>query len=404
MKQHLRDQVDWEQPFTPEEYKRRVNAVRDSLSRQGIDAIYVHQGGNLTYLTNYDMVWYNLRTLIGLLIRADTEGVVFFDTRQHTTMVSTTPEISEIVWFEPGFQSNPIDTIIRSIKDRGLGNGNIALEKMGFSPHATVMNELESRLQEGGATVVDGSTIVEDISNIKSPAEIEVVRKAAAIGDKAMAAARDCIRPGITEQQIEGVVMGSMMADGGGYPAIRTMLGSGPRTGTHHSPPTLRRVKQGDLVFIDFCGVYHRYHVNVNRTFSLGDPDPRWTDLMDKSAACVDAIVEALKPGDPLAKVDEVANKNIESAGLKKYAWFIGGYSTGISVPPDWVGRLRYAPLPGEEAKPFVPGMVLNFENQFDVFNEVWPGGSGACYIETLLMTDSGIEVLSKLPRNLVVV
>ena len=149
MKQHLRDQVDWEQPFTPDEYKRRVAAVRDSLSRQGIDAIYVNQGGNLTYLTNYDMIWYNLRTLTGLLIRADSDDTVFFDSPQHTTIVSTTPEIREIDWFQRGLQSNPIDTIVKSIKDRGLGNGTIALEKMGYSPHATVMSELESRLQQG---------------------------------------------------------------------------------------------------------------------------------------------------------------------------------------------------------------------------------------------------------------
>jgi Xaa-Pro aminopeptidase len=53
--------------------------------------------------------------------------------------------------------------------------------------------------------------------------------------------------------------------------------------------------------------------------------------------------------------------------------------------------------------QPLQPGMVFNYENQFDVWED-WPGGSGAAYIETLLVTDRGLEVLSALPRGLVVV
>ena len=49
------------------------------------------------------------------------------------------------------------------------------------------------------------------------------------------------------------------------------------------------------------------------------------------------------------------------------------------------------------------PGMVFNLENQFDVYED-WPGGSGCAYIETLMVTENGIEVMSKLPRTLTTV
>jgi Xaa-Pro aminopeptidase len=80
----------------------------------------------------------------------------------------------------------------------------------------------------------------------------------------------------------------------------------------------------------------------------------------------------------------------------------VGGYSLGIAQPPDWCGRHWLKPLEEAAARNFEPGVVVNFENQFDVWED-WPGGSGAAYIDTLLMTDSGLEVLSTLPRNLVV-
>ncbi len=402
MQQYLREQVDWPQAFSEREYAERVGKVRAALAADGLDAIYVTHPANLTYLTGYDMIWNHLRSLTGVLIRADSDTTVFFDERAHTTIVFTTPEIREIVWLDDSSYVESIDVIARELAACGLGKAAIGIEKWGYSPHASVVDALEQRIQSLGAKVVDASSLVEEIRFVKSPLEVAHVRKAATIADEAMAVARDAMRPGITETELEGVIMGTMMKAGGGYPGIRTMLGSGPRAGTHHSPPMRRQVNPGDLVFIDFCGCYDRYHVNLNRTFALGEPDPRWTKLMDESAGCIDAIVAEIAPGDPLSKADEIGNAYIDAAGLRKYVWWVGGYSLGIAQPPDWCGRHWLTPHEEAAARNFEPGVVVNFENQFDVW-ENWPGGSGAAYVDTLLMTESGLEVLSILPRNLVV-
>jgi Xaa-Pro aminopeptidase len=251
--------------------------------------------------------------------------------------------------------------------------------------------------------VQDESLLIERIRLVKSPLEISVIREAAAMADRAMAAARDAIAPGVMETEIEAVIMHSMMREGGGYPGIRTMIGSGPRAGTHHSPPSHRKIKQGDLVFVDFCSSLYRYHVNLNRTFSLGEPDQRWKDLMWNSAGCIEAIVAGIRPGDSWSKVAKLGDRYLEERGLKKYVWWAGGYALGIAVPPDWVGSFFAEPREDVADQPLQPGMVFNYENQFDVW-EGWPGGSGAAYIETLLVTSSGLEILSALPRVLVVV
>ena len=258
-------------------------------------------------------------------------------------------------------------------------------------------------MSEDGAKVVDESLLIEWIRLVKSPAEIAVMRRAAAIADHAMVAARDAIAPGVMETEIEAAIMQSTMKDGGGYPGIRSMIGTGPRAGTHHSPATQRKIKKGDLVFVDFCSSLHRYHVNLNRTFSLGAADRRWIDLMRASAGCIDAITAAVKPGDPWSKVAEIGDRYLEEKDLKKYLWWAGGYALGIAVPPDWVGSFFAEPREDVPDQPLQPGMVFNYENQFDVWED-WPGGSGAAYIETLLVTDRGLMVLSALPRGLVVV
>lgn len=401
MQTYLRDQIDWEQPFSPEEYATRRHRVRLALHRAGLDAIYITNPADLTWLTNYDMIWYHLQNLTGLLVRADRDEDVFFDGPSHTTIVSTTPEIRECV-FTP-YDRPQAEVIVEGIAARGLAKAKIGVQPWGYAPHATVSDDFRARLEAGGATVEDHSFLVEELRFVKSPAEVAVVRRTAEIADNAMEAARDAIAEGVMETELEGVIMASMMKAGGGYPGIRSMIGSGPRAGTHHSPPQHRKIKRGDLVFVDFCGCLHRYHVNVNRTFSLGEPDQRWTTLMDNSAGCVDAVLKGVKVGDNLSKVQEVADAYTDKVGLRDYVWFVGGYSLGIAVPPDWCGSHWVAPRENLGDRVITPGQVFNLENQFDVWED-WPGGSGAAWIDSFVVTEDGLEVLSRLPRNLVVV
>lgn len=402
MQRYLRDQIDWPQAFPAAEYAERRSRVRKALAAKGIDAIYVTIPANLTYLTGYDMIWYHTRNLTGLLLRADKDETVWFDAVGHTTLVSTTPEIRDVVWFQREPVAALMCQIAREVVSRGLGKARIAIEPWSYAPHATIMDGLAACLREGGAEVVDESLLIERLRLVKSPAEVAVIRSAAAMADTAMSAARDAIRPGVMETELEAVIMQTMMRQGGGYPGIRTMIGSGPRAGTHHSPPTQRKIKRGDLVFVDFCSSLHRYHVNLNRTFSVGEPDPRWTKLMRTSAGCMDAILAEVKTGDPWGKVAKAGDRYLEETGIKKYIWWAGGYALGVAVPPDWVGSFFAEPREVPD-QPLQPGMVFNYENQFDVWED-WPGGSGAAYIESLLVTGNGLEILSKLPRDLVAV
>ena len=405
MDSSLRSQIDWEQPFTPEEYADRRRRVREALQRAELDAIFITNPPDITWLTNYDSVWYHMQSMTGVLVRADRDEDVFFDTAGHETMVATTPEIRDCVFLEHNLTDlrPDYDAIVTAIAERGLAKARIGIQPWAYFPHGDVSAMLRSKLEAAGATVENHSYLIEEVRFVKSTAEVAVVRRAAAIADEAMAAARDAIAEGVMETELDAVIMGSMLRNGGGIPSVRTMLGTGPRSGTHHSPPQHRRIKQGDLVFIDFCASLHRYHVNVDRTFSLGEPDKRWSTLMDKSAGCIDAVIEGVKVGDNLSKVHDVANTYTDAMGLRDYVWFVGGYSLGISVPPDWSGIHWITPREFLSDRVLTPGLVFNLENEFDV-REDWPGGSGACWIETFLVTEDGLEILSRLPRTLVAV
>ena len=125
MQTYLRNQIAWPQAFPAEEYAERRAKVRKALEEAGLDAIYVTTPANITWLTGYDMIWYHLENLTGVLLRADTGEALFFDSVAHTTIVSTTPEIAEVVWLDGAAVSGAVDEAIRVIVDevgrRGLG-------------------------------------------------------------------------------------------------------------------------------------------------------------------------------------------------------------------------------------------------------------------------------------------
>ncbi|MDX1426025.1 MAG: Xaa-Pro peptidase family protein [Kiloniellales bacterium] len=402
MKHSIRDLIDWEQPFPPEEYAERRRKVRAAMARAGIDGLFVTGAADVNYLTGYDQIWHAYLNVIGLFLRADDEASLFFDNDGHVVLQSTTPDIEEVCVMPRGPAASHVPLVAEAIHGRGWAKGRIALQPWCYGPHPALLEAIGQRLAEAGAAeIADGSNLVEDVRLIKSPREVAVVREAARVADLAMAAARDALAPGLRETDVDAAMTAEMMRHGCGYPAIRSMVGSGPRSGAHHGPATHRRLKAGDVVHVDFCTSLHRYHVNLSRSFSVGEADPRWVDLMDRSAGCIDAVLEAVRPGQSLARVQEVADAYTDAQGLRPYVWLIGGYSLGIAMPPDWVGRHRPKPREDVPIPDLVPGLVFNYENQFDVF-EGWPGGTGAAYIETFLVGEDGLEVLSALPRTLV--
>ena len=407
MKTYLRDQIDWEQPFPAEEYADRRAKVRAAMAEAGLDALYVIRRTDLKYLVDYDQIWDAPRMSTGLLMRADTDDTLFFDTSSHTTIVSLLPEIMEAVIFGEAELGSPsdLDTIVDTLSGRGLAKGTIGLQYWGYGIHVSVVEALTAKLEAKGAKTLDSSLLVEEIRVVKSPREVAVMREAAAMADTALEAVRAQMCPGMSETEIEGVLIGSLMSQGCNYPAIHTMVGSGIRSGTHHSAATHRKVREGDLVHFDFCASLHRYHANLCRTLSVGKADDRWLELMEKSAGCADRILIEIKLGDLLTKVDEVGNAYVDEVGLRNNAWWIGGYSFGISFPPDWTGahwlhwnEETFGPTCSKRT--VEPGVIFNFENQFDVWED-WPGGTGCAWIESFLVTEAGIELMSKLPRTI---
>jgi hypothetical protein len=121
--------------------------------------------------------------------------------------------------------------------------------------------------------------------------------------------------------------------------------------------------------------------------------------VLEVTSRSVEEVAAAVRPGDPLEVAQRVAEEYVFSRFPREQVWWVGGYALGLALPPSWVGH-TYLSNDAFERFSWEPGYVTNYENiLFDRER-----GFTASYMETLVMTERGIEPLSRLPRELTVI
>ncbi len=383
-------------PFSIDEYRDRAGRVRARMRERGVDVLFVTSPANLFYLTAFQSIWYPPRAPVGVVVTADDERLVFCDYERHETLARETAHYDDAVFYR---YEDVLDTIAETFRARGWLEGTIGLERWSPAPGAPLLDALGSRLGKLGGKIVSGDWVVDRVRLVKSPAEIEFVRRAGAIVDAAFDDLEEHVRPGQTELEIAARLDAVMAEHGGERAAIQTMVSAGPGVWCRtHAPPTRRPVEAGDVMYVDACGVVNRYHADVCRTFAVGRDHPEARAILDVTAQSVEEVRRTVKPGDPLDVAQRVAEEFVFSRFPREQVWWVGGYALGIAMAPNWVGH-TYLSNDAFEQFTWEPGYLTNYENV--LFDR--DAGFTASYMETLLMTETGIEPLSSRPRTLTV-
>jgi Xaa-Pro aminopeptidase len=391
---------EWELPFSASEYDGRLRRVRLEMERRGLDLLYVTSPANLNYLLGHESVWFDGRNLTGLAIPVAAQAPVFFDTSDHETgwppTVTESVLIDEVAAF---YYPSGLATVTAALRERGLLQGRVALEYWSWAPGGPALAALARHFREAGAEVVNGSWVVDHVRLVKSIQELEYTRKALELADLALGKVRNALRPGITEKELAAIMYHEILRLGGDEPGIRMMVHSGPNSNRFHRPATQRAVQKDELVMVDMSAAYHHYHGNTARAFSLG-ANPFWSDVLARANDALWAVTSAVKPGEPTRRLQELTDRAVDDAGLRDYVWWVGGYTLGVAIPPDWVGHVYLSEDEGYEPGYLVPSFVTNWEVQL----EDRARHEGAGLIDTLIVTETGIDAPAKFPRTLTMV
>ncbi|HKR14045.1 MAG TPA: Xaa-Pro peptidase family protein [Pyrinomonadaceae bacterium] len=199
--------------------------------------------------------------------------------------------------------------------------------------------------------------ILDEMRWVKSPYEIELIRKSSEIGAEGVKEAMKGTRPGMYEYELEAAARYIYTKRGARGDAFRPIVASGPNTTILHYSANNRRMMDGDIVYMDYGADYEYYTSDITRTWPVSG---RFTPDQEKMYRCIlearDAIVAAMKPGVTLNQLRDVAGEVYKKHGYDKEFREVGryiGHTVGLSV---------HDVLSSDFNRPLLAGVVFNVE------------------------------------------
>ncbi|NPC58168.1 M24 family metallopeptidase [Caenimonas soli] len=379
------------QAFPRAEYLRRLGAVKLEMTRREIDALVVISSRDITYLTGYTarsayvpqavVVTSELEEPTFILRRMDAPAAI------HQTFL----ERGNVIGYSEDLIGNPekdgYDAVIDYLIDAGLANRSLGLE-LGDLPARTT-EKLNVRMPK--AKFADCSKMVSWIRSVKSDLEIVVMREAAAIADAGILRAAEVIRPGVREADVMAEVAATLArgANGKAGTDFASMyFCSSPRTGTCHIRWSEDVIREGSQVNLELGGVRHGYVAAVMRTFTVGAPSNRLRRLHEAELSGMEAALDAVRPGATCSDVAIAFNRTLNRHGFKKESRC--GYAMGI----DW--NESTASIKEGDMTVLKPNMTFHL-----MLGNWIEEDFGYVISETFRVTESGVEVLTCVPRKI---
>ncbi len=264
--------------------------------------------------------------------------------------------------------------------------------KIGFDPgYATVHWYEHLRPQIEGKTLVPVERLMIDLRSRKTPAEVDIMARAASIADRAFLAGLERMKPGVKERDIALDIEFSMRREGAEGLSFDMIVASGKRSSMPHGRATDKLIQEGDLVTIDYGAVVSGYCSDATRTVVVGRASDEQRRIYDLVLKAQTAALEAIGPGRDCAAIDGVARRIIEEAGHGEHFGHTLGHGVGVAV--------HEMPSLGEQSVgvSLVPGNVVSVEPGVYI-----PGWGGVRIEDLVAITGDGYRNFTSVPKQLI--
>ena len=269
---------------------------------------------------------------------------------------------------------------------------DFGITTLGYEEHYLTAAELMGYEKHLNAKLVPFNKQISGFRGTKEHWELELMRKAQAITDKAFAEVLTRIKPGMTELELQAELIYCMYKNGGTGLAFDPIVVSGPNTSMPHGVAGERVIREGDFVTMDFGASYMGYCSDMTRTVAVGFATDEMKEVYDTVLKAQLAAIAATKAGVPGKDIDAVARKVISDAGYGEYFGHGYGHSLGLEIhenPSPSAGNPD--PMPAGAVCSAEPGIYL-------------PGKFGVRIEDVTILTEDGCEDITASPKNLMIV
>ncbi len=387
---------DVELNFSREEYAERLAKTRTAMAEASIELLLVSDPSNMHWLTGYDGWSFYVHQCV--LVPADGEPLWFGRAQdangaKRTVYMDTDHIVGYPDHYVQSTERHPMDCLSQLVADRGWGRLAIGVEMDNYYFSAAAFASLRRNLPR--ADFEDATGLVNWQRAVKSPQELEYMRRAARIVEKIHARILELVEPGMPKNELVAEIYraGIVGADGygGDYASIVPLLPSGADASAPHLTWNDKPFEVGEATFFEVAGVYRRYHCPLSRTVFLGKPRQ---DFLDAEQAVLEGLasgLEAVRPGNTCQQVARAFFDVLAKHGIGKDSRT--GYSIGLSYPPDW-GERTMSLRAGDETE-------LRENMTFHFMPGLWLESWGLEITESVVVTKSGAECLAQVPRKL---
>lgn len=382
-----------------EEYTSRLPRIQEAAQAQDLDAVLAYSTAKVTanvrYLTSYFVRFTGMQTrkdgsyymfgAAAALIPTDGEPMVRTDQPWDEARCK-----SMSLYPDTAFTSRFADDFGPVIRQRGYRR--VGIDNWYLFP---VQDYLALKEAAPNTEFVE-TRMLSELRRVKSSAEIEIMRRSARAGVEAVSRALDVAKVGATEYDIVLQCEQVMRERGELELAGQSIAGCGPNTATGSHIPTSnpasnRVMENGEWYMLDVCPRVDGYAADIARHRVAGDLDaldPRLRKLYDATYLMSEEVRKAVKPGASGWRLNQLAMEVASQEGVREYKIDLLGHGVGLDIHdvPDYY----------YDDTPWQAGEILTIEPCL-----LMPGVGGTRIEDLILVTETGHEVLTDTPREL---
>lgn len=381
--------------------KNRALELKSRIAGSGLDAILLTDEDSIAYVAGF---WGYLGVEFGrptmVIVPANGECIVITPLME-LEMSSQMTWITDVRPWEDGKNGEWRTVLQKAVSDLKLNN--VGIEKLKVPP--LVGEFLTGSFGRSDVAFQDCTRLIGEMRLIKSPEEIAIMRQAGEVAIAMVEGGKAALAEGVPEYEIALAVIASGTRKAAGFltdkgfdqfvsPTIHNLqvLQSGHDTSKVHRRSNVRRLRQGDPVYMCFCGMvnFKQYKLGFDREFFIGSVTDEQARIYEVAVAAQLAALNTIRPGVIAEDVHLAANEVYRAAG------FDPGYRTGRAVGCSFLEMPEFKT--GDKTV-IQAGMTFAVDGGITIPNEY-----GARVGDSIVVTASGFEYLTPYPKDLCVI
>lgn len=358
---------------------KRIEILLRKLEDRNLDGLFLVTDHNIRYLSRFtDSDSY--------LLISNRENYLITDGRYTEQAKEECPDFKIVNWRQP---SRPcrLTEVVSELVDK------LGLKRLGFESACVTYDMYEKLVEDVSmADIVPTKGIVDELRYTKDENEIENMRKAAEIADNAFNKILDYIKPGITEKEAATQLEYYLKKFGADAPGFETILISGTRTSLLHGKPSDKKIEYGDFITMDFGSLYEGYISDMTRTIVVGKPTEKQKEIYNLVKRAQEAGLEAIKAEVSGKLPDDKVREVIEDGGYIDMYYPGLGHGVGLLVHEEpYMGINSKDTLKKNCVVTVEPGIYI-------------PKWGGVRIEDMILVKEEGCEILTKSPKDLIII